>query len=186
MVSLLMEITQWHFGVFLSHTEAVSSVCFVFFSPIDNKGDFKIKEFTLNGASTLCRCCLSSMVSLTCNILLINSNRKGDVGAWHQVVGLILSLLCALCPLSALCHLFWCSNLSQVNIILCCLKLCVGNKKGLRPFVESTCLWLFTPLLPALRLTDKVIIRGCFLPAITFCYNGSNTGKADGVGRRQG
>lgn len=38
--------------------------------------------------------------------------------------------LCALCPLPVLCYLFWCSNLSQVNNILCCLKLYVGNKKA--------------------------------------------------------
>lgn len=88
-----------------------------------------MKEFTLNGASTLCRRCLSSMVVSTCNILLINGSRKEDATGWHQVVPVILSLLCALCPLAALCHLFWCSNLSQVNNILCCLKLCVGNKK---------------------------------------------------------
>lgn len=120
------------FLLFSSYIEAVLHSKFFssFFTHFDIKGDFKIKEFTLNGASTLCRCCLSSMVASTRNILLINSSRKEDASGWHQVVPVILSLLCALCPLPALCHLFWCSNLSQVNNILCCLKLCVGNKEG--------------------------------------------------------
>lgn len=129
LVSLLIGITQWRFS-FLATPVSQSEVCSSFFSCFDIKGDFKIKEFTLNGASTLCRRCLSSMVVSTCNILLINGSRKEDATGWHQVVPVILSLLCALCPLAALCHLFWCSNLSQVNNILCCLKLCVGNKKG--------------------------------------------------------
>lgn len=130
LVCLLMEITQRRFLFFSSYTEAVSQFFLLFFSRFDIKGDYKIKEFTLNGASALCRCCLSSMVASTCNILLINSSRKEGASGWHQVVPVILSLLCALCPLATLCHLFWCSNLSQVNNILCCLKLCVGNKKG--------------------------------------------------------
>lgn len=109
--------------------------------------------------------------------------KKKEASAWHQVVRVILFLLCALCPLSTLCHLFWCSNLSQVNNILCCLKLCVGNKKA-----SSFC-WKYLSVTfhsLSLRLPDKVIIRCCFLPAITFSYNGSNTGKAKGVESRQG
>lgn len=78
---------------------------------------------------TLCWCCLFSMAASTSNILLINSNKKKKASACHPVVRVVLSLLCALCPVFALCHLFWCSNLSQVNNILCCLKLRVGNKK---------------------------------------------------------
>lgn len=105
----------------------------------------------------------------------------------------------ALCPLCALCHLFWCSNLSQVNNILCCLKLCVGNKKEKKKKgrevgvgVGGAPLLLEVPAVCdfslsfscSLRLPDKVIIRCCFLPAITFSYNGSSTEKArKGVGR---
>lgn len=116
---------------------------------------------------------------------IINADKKKEKEAseWRQVVRGILSLLCALCPLSVLCHLFWCSNLSQVNNILCCLKLCVGNKKA-----SSFC-WKYLSVTfhsLSLRLPDKVIIRCCFLPAITFSYNGSNTEKAKGVESRQG
>lgn len=90
--------------------------------------------------------------------------------------------LCALCPLSVLCYLFWCSNLCQVNNILCSLKLCVGNKKGLLPLLKVP----VCDFSCSLRLPDRVIIRCCFLPAITFGYNGSNTRKAKGVAGRQG
>ena len=119
-------------------------------------------------------------------------------------------LLCGLCPVCGLCDLFWCFNLSQVNNILCCLKLCVRlwvqkkkkeSRKGLLLWFKSTCLWLFPlslslslslsrsrTVLPSLalsfRLPDKVIIRCCFLPAITFGYNGSSAGKAAEKRRR--
>lgn len=137
---------------------------------------------------TLCWCCLFSMAASTSNILLINSNKKKKASAWHPVVRVILSLLCALCPVFSLCHLFWCSNLSQVNNILCCLKLCVGNKKGGSFFCWKYLSVTFhsRSLSLSLRLPDKAIIRCCFLPAITFSYNGSHTGKAKGAGSRQG
>lgn len=72
---------------------------------------------------------------------VVSSQWPPGVATWFQGSGTMAaeeeggsacSAASALCPLRARCHLFWCSNLSQVNNILCCLKLCVGNKKEKR------------------------------------------------------
>ncbi len=67
-------------------------------------------------------------------------------------------------------YLFCCFNLSQVNNILCCLKMVCREKK-----VSLFC-WNYLPVTSLSSvLGDAVIIKCCFLPAITFRCIGSNT-----------
>ena len=120
--------------------------CFLSPQLVTTKVDLEIKginiKLSLSHSVPLLYILRGEMGASTYNILLINGNKKK--ARRHRDCSRDPFSLCALCPLSVLCYLFWCSNLSQVNNILCCLKLCVGEQKGPPPFAESTCLWLFT------------------------------------------
>lgn len=118
----------------------------------------------------------------TYNITLINGNKKKVASVWRRAVQEILFLFVhfVLSPCFVICFGVL---ISAKSIIFFVVWNCVsGTKKGLLLLLKvpvcdfSLSLWL----------PDKVIIRRCFLPAITFSYNGSNTRKAKGVERRQG
>ncbi len=83
------------------------------------------------------------MGASTCNILLINGNKKKEASAWHWVVQEILSLFVHF--VLSLCFVICFGVLiSAKSIIFFVVWNCVSGTKRPPPFVESTCLWLFT------------------------------------------
>lgn len=79
----------------------------------------------------------------TYNILLINGNKKTEASAWHWVVQEILSLFVHF--VLSLCFVICFGVLiSAKSIIFFVVWNCVSGTKRPPPFVESTCLWLFT------------------------------------------
>lgn len=77
------------------------------------------------------------------NILLINGNKKKEASAWHRVVQEILSLFVHF--VLSLCFVICFGVLiSAKSIIFFVVWNCVSGTKSPPPFVESTCLWLFT------------------------------------------
>lgn len=79
----------------------------------------------------------------TYNILLINGNKKKEASAWHWAVQEILSLFVHF--VLSLCFVICFGVLiSAKSIIFFVVWNCVSGTKRPPPFVESTCLWLFT------------------------------------------
>lgn len=99
---------------------------FLYFLPFNNKGDEGIYIESSLYILLLLYIRGGKMGASTYNIFLINCNKKKEASALHQEIAFLFVHF----VLSVLCHLFWCSNLSRVNNILCCLKLCVENKKA--------------------------------------------------------
>lgn len=83
------------------------------------------------------------MGASTYDILLINGNKKKEASAWHWVVQGILSFFVHF--VLSLCFVICFGVLiSAKSIIFFVVWNCVSGTKRPPPFVESTCLWLFT------------------------------------------
>lgn len=119
-------------------------VCFS--SPLHNKGDLGGKGIYIK--LSLCIVFVLYMLSgemgaSAYNILLINGNKKKEASAWHRAVQEILSLFVHF--VLSLCFVICFGVLiSAKSIIFFVVWNCVSGTKRPPPFVESTCLWLFT------------------------------------------